>query len=118
MNKSLIVLTLTLLLSSQLLAAESSDITNFRQYSETLASSGQPDSEQLKLLAEQGIERIFYLAYSDNDTAIVAEDRKALDLGMNYAHIPVDFMNPTLRDFQQLAALMQLEPDQNTLVHC
>ena len=118
MNKSLIVLTLTLLLSSQLLAAEISDITNFRQYSETLASSGQPDSEQLKLLAEQGIERIFYLAYSDNDTAIVAEDRKVLDLGMDYAHIPVDFMNPTLRDFQQLAALMQLEPDQNTLVHC
>jgi len=27
-------------------------------------------------------------------------------------------MNPTLRDFQQLAALMQLDPDQKTLVHC
>jgi len=118
MTKTLLTLTLTLLLSGQALAAELSDITNYRQYSDTLASSGQPDSEQLKLLAEDGVKRIIYLAYTDNDTAIVAEDRKVLDLGMDYAHIPVDFMNPTLRDFQQLAAMLQLDPGQKTLVHC
>ena len=118
MIRMLIALALSLLLASQSPASDLSGITNYRQYSDTLASSGQPDSEQLKLLAEEGFKRIIYLAYNDNDTAIVAEDRKVLDLGMDYTHIPVDFMNPTLRDFQQLAAMMQLAPEEKTLVHC
>ena len=40
-----------LLLPAMSLASELSDITNFRQYSDHLASAGQPTSDQLKLLA-------------------------------------------------------------------
>lgn len=94
------------------------DITNFQRYSKTLASSGQPDSQQLQQLAEQGVERIIYLAYSDNDSAIVAEDRKVLELGMDYVHIPVHYAKPTLADFQYMAAVLQIQPDKHTLIHC
>jgi len=104
---------------SHLLANDGlADLSNYRQYNETFSSSGQPTSEHLKALAKQGYKRIVYLAYTDNDTAIHAEDRKVLELGMNYVHIPVDFMNPTLQDFQYFAAAMQTEPDKKTLLHC
>ena len=95
-----------------------SDLSNYRQYSETLASAGQPNSQHLKALADQGVERIIYLAYTNNDTAIVSEDTKALDLGMEYIHIPVDYRNPTLSDFQYMNAILQTSPDKNTLIHC
>ncbi|MFP6826905.1 MAG: hypothetical protein VB977_12475, partial [Pseudohongiellaceae bacterium] len=33
------------------------EISNFRQYSDTFASAGQPTREQFQLLADQGFER-------------------------------------------------------------
>jgi len=94
------------------------DLSNYRKYGDTLASSGQPTAEHLKILADQGVERIVYLAYTDNTNALDAADRKTLDLDMEYIHIPVHFDEPTLADFQYLEAVMQAFPDKNTLIHC
>ena len=41
------------------------DIVNYREYSATLSSSGQPDMDQLGYLREAGFERVVYLAFSD-----------------------------------------------------
>ena len=46
-------------------AADLDDISNFRQYSDSFASSGQPTKKQLKSLESAGFERIVYIAYSD-----------------------------------------------------
>jgi protein tyrosine phosphatase (PTP) superfamily phosphohydrolase (DUF442 family) len=94
------------------------EITNYRQYSDTFASSGQPDVTQLKAAADSGVKRVIYLAFTDDETAIEHEDRSVKKLGMEYIHIPVDFMAPTLTDFQQFASVMQQAPDTNTLLHC
>jgi protein tyrosine phosphatase (PTP) superfamily phosphohydrolase (DUF442 family) len=110
---------LILLLASQILQAdELTDISNFRQYNPTFASSGQPTTEQLKLVADNGVQRVIYLAFTDNETAIEDEDRTVKSLGMEYVHIPVNFDNPTLSDFQHFAAVMQSSPEMKTLLHC
>ena len=118
MKQNLLGLIVVLLVSNPVSAAELSDISNFRQYNPVFASAGQPSARQLELVAESGVERVIYLAFTDNETAIEDEDREVKSLGMQYIHIPVDFDNPTLHDFQHFAAVMQSSPEKRTLLHC
>ena len=104
--------------SSTAAASTLAEIPNYRQYSDTFASSGQPDVAQLEAAAGSGVERVIYLAFTDDETAIEHEDRSVKKLGMAYVHIPVDFMAPSLSDFQQFASVMQQASDTNTLLHC
>lgn len=99
-------------------ADELSDISNYRQYSELFSSSGQPTVLQLEKIEQQGFERVIYLAFTDNDTAIEDEDRVVKQLGMDYVHIPVDWENPTLADFKTFADVMGNENAVKTLLHC
>jgi protein tyrosine phosphatase (PTP) superfamily phosphohydrolase (DUF442 family) len=107
---------LTAISSAQ--ATDLSDVSNYRQYSDLLSSSGQPSNEQLEQAAEQGFERVIYLAFTDNDSAIEHEDSTVKTLGMDYVHIPVDFRNPTVDDFKTFATVMQQRKTAKTLVHC
>lgn len=117
MKNAIIFVSLCLYISlSQ--ASDVNEIINIRQYDDNFSSSGQPTAEQLAMVAASGTERIIYLAFTDNETAIEDEDRTVMDLGMEYVHIPVDFMKPTLADFQHFAAVMQSAPDKKTLLHC
>ena len=110
---------LILLFTVNLVAAdELSDIDNYRQYSPQFASSGQPSAEQLEDVSEAGFERVIYLAFSDNHTALESEDRVVKKLGMDYVHIPVDFENPSQQDFEDFAAVMNRDPGRRTLLHC
>ena len=108
-----------LLISAGFVAAdELSEIDNYRQYSPQFSSSGQPSAAQLKAVSDAGIERVIYLAFSDNHTAIKAEDRVVKKLGMDYVHIPVDFENPTIEDFEDFASVMNRDQEKRTLLHC
>ena len=95
-----------------------SDISNYRDYTETFSSSGQPTAKQLELLKSEGFERIIYLAFTTSETAIAKEDEIVKDLGMEYVHVPVVWEKPTASDFYTFVALMQREPDKKTLLHC
>lgn len=70
------------------------------------------------MIQEQGFERVIYLAFTDNDSAIEHEDRMVKQLGMDYVHIPVDYENPTLADFRTFAEVMGEENTVKTLLHC
>ncbi len=110
---------ITLLASNTLLAGDSlKDIPNYHQHSDFFSSAGQPSAEQLASAAEAGFERVIYLAFSDNQTAIEAEDRLVKQLGMDYTHIPVDFEQPTLQDFEDFSAILNRNKKERTLVHC
>ena len=43
-----------------LLAGPLDDIVNYREYSATLSSSGQPNADQLQSLRDAGFERVVY----------------------------------------------------------
>ncbi len=94
------------------------DILNFRQYSQTFASAGQPTAEQFELIADAGYERVIYIAFTNNQNAVPNADQIVKGLGMDYVHIPVDWNQPTSRDFYTFADAMQRYPDQKTLLHC
>ena len=94
------------------------DILNYKSYSPMFSSSGQPTREQLPLIKEAGYERVIYIAFSTVGPAIPEEDQLIKELGLDYLHIPVDFNNPTARDFNAFADAMQREPDMKTLLHC
>ncbi|MGD2167664.1 MAG: protein tyrosine phosphatase family protein [Gammaproteobacteria bacterium] len=102
-----------------LAAAQSlNDITNYREYSSTFASAGQPTQAQLPLVRNAGFERVIYIAFSTDGNAIANEDKLVRDLGMDYVHIPVVWNAPTVADFENFAAVMQRNPEQKTLLHC
>lgn len=109
---------LLIVITTAYAADEISKIDNYRQYSENFSSSGQPDATQLKALAKDGFRRVIYLAFSDNKTAIESEDRVVKSLDMDYVHIPVDFDQPTLDDFEDFASVLNRDKNVRTLLHC
>jgi len=98
--------------------AELAEIITYREYSDTLSSSGQPEEAQFRALKETGFERVVFLAFSDHQGSIANEDRVVRNLGMEYAQIPVIWDAPTPGDFYMFAGLMEREPQKKTLVHC
>ncbi|MEH6557412.1 MAG: protein tyrosine phosphatase family protein [Oceanicoccus sp.] len=95
-----------------------SKITNFRQYSATFASAGQPTREQFQILADQGFERVVYIAFTNNPNALTDADQRAKELGLEYMHVPVSFDNPLPDDFYAFADSMKRNPTKRTLLHC
>jgi len=94
------------------------DITNFRQYSATFASSGQPTKDQFSAIAENGFERIVYIAFTNNTNALPDADQVVKGLGMEYMHIPVTWDNPLPSDFYAFADSLGRDTDKKTLLHC
>jgi protein tyrosine phosphatase (PTP) superfamily phosphohydrolase (DUF442 family) len=99
-------------------ADEVAEIVNFRDYSEVLSSSGQPNAEQLQAVSNAGFERVVFLAFSDHEHSLQHEDRIVKGHGMEYAQIPIDWEAPTKSDFYMFAGLLQRAPQKKTLVHC
>jgi protein tyrosine phosphatase (PTP) superfamily phosphohydrolase (DUF442 family) len=93
-------------------------VLNYRSYSPTFASAGQPGREQFELVRDAGFERVVYIAFSDSGNAFADEDVVVKGLGMDYLHVPVTWTNPEPGDFEVFAAYMRLEPEAKTLLHC
>lgn len=110
-----LVCTLVLLTSH---ARAEPTMLNYMAYSPTLASAGQPTQDQLAGAAQDGVERVVYLALTDQDRAIPNEDRVVRELGMQFVHIPVIWQTPTVDDFETFAAVLNQDTARNTLVHC
>lgn len=94
------------------------DIVNYREYTPTLSSSGQPDASQLQSLAADGFQRVVYLAFTDQDSSFSGEDRIVRDAGMQFIQLPVNWMAPTQQDFDIFSAVMRQDKNLKTLVHC
>ena len=106
------------LASSAAFAADVEEIVNYRNYSPTFASAGQPTAEQLPAIRDAGFERIVYVAYSDQSRSLANEDRLVKDLGMQYVHIPVEWEAPTAADYHMVAAALRDNASRKTLLHC
>lgn len=103
---------------SWLAADDFGGIDNYIRYSPNFSSAGQPGADAFKKLSEAGFQRIIYLAFSDNKSALENEDRLVKSLGMDYLHIPVDFDRPAIDDFEDFAAVLNRDRTIRTLLHC
>ena len=94
------------------------EIINFRQYSDTFASAGQPSLEQFQTIADSGFERVVYIAFTNNPNALPDADQVVKGLGMEYMQVPVSFDNPLPDDFYAVSDSMQRNNEKKTLLHC
>ncbi len=94
------------------------EITNFRQYSDTFASAGQPTREQFQAIADNGFERVVYIAFTNNQNALPDADLIVKGLDMEYMQVPVDFSNPLPDEFYAFADAMERNKEKKTLLHC
>lgn len=117
-TKKFLGLILMIGLGADVFASDLSTITNYREYSPDLASSGQPLAMQFEMLKENGFERIVYLAFTNSGKAIPNEDVIVKELGMDYVHVPVIWESPTKSDFYAFADIMRRDSSKKTLVHC
>ena len=94
------------------------EIINFRQYSETFASAGQPTREQFQAIADNGFERVVYIAFTNNLNALPDADLVVKGLGMEYMQVPVDFSSPLPGEFYAFSDAMERNREKKTLLHC
>ena len=66
------------------------DIYNYQFLNEKLSSSGMPTAEQMKEVADAGVQVVINLALKTSPGALPNEDSVVESLGMKYIHIPVE----------------------------
>ncbi len=93
-------------------------IDAFLHVSFTIATSGQSTPEQFADIASAGYSLIVNLATPASSNWNPHESAIAQNLGMEYVGIPIDWENPTLSDFDELADLLDTNPERKIWVHC
>ena len=94
------------------------DISNYRRVNDQLVIGGQPNEEQVKSAADEGIRTVINMATFNPKTSLPDEEGLVRSLGMNYFHIPVDGENPKESEFDSFEKIFQQVSGEKTLVHC
>jgi protein tyrosine phosphatase (PTP) superfamily phosphohydrolase (DUF442 family) len=94
------------------------EIEAFLPLSQTIATSGQPTKEQFSTIASAGYSLVINLATPASTNWNPEENNIVESLGMEYVGIPIDWDNPTLDDFENLADSIDENPDRKIWVHC
>lgn len=91
---------------------------NFKRVSSCITTSGVVGVAALKGLRSEGY-RVLINLLPDDSTYAVARERDIVEAqGIRYVHIPVDFANPTLEDFERFVAAMDAVGDDTVHIHC
>jgi len=97
---------------------EISSIYNYHQWRSDLASAGQPEIEELEILAGKGFDWIINIGLLNTDYALDDEAGLVMAMGLRYSHIPVLFEAPSLSDFENFTAVMNASEGHKRFVHC
>ena len=93
-------------------------ILNYVVASDRLHTAGQPDSEQLLALPEQGFDLVINLATPTSPNAVAEEAQLVAQGGIDYVNIPVDWRAPTYEDFEFFSGILNQSRHDRVLVHC
>ena len=94
------------------------DIYNYLYYHDKLSSSGMPTAEQMKSVAEAGVQLVINLAPHDVPNAIPNETKLVEDLGMVYVNIPVNWNTPNEDGLNIFMDMMDANKETKIHVHC
>ena len=94
------------------------DIYNYLFYNEKLSSSGMPTPEQMKSVADAGVEMVVNLAPHDVPNAISNETELVESLGMEYINIPINWNTPNKEGLNIFMDTMDKNKDKKIHVHC
>lgn len=90
-------------------------ITNFLRIDDRITTSGQPDADGLKFIADLGVSNVLNLSFKED---LPDEVASVISLGMDYIHIPVQFEGPTDEDFAQFCEAMGYLKEEKIHIHC
>ena len=94
-------------------------IHNYRPIDAQLATSGQPDENQLAAIAAEGYDVIINLALHDDPRYSLKNEAGTVQaLGLDYVHIPVKFDAPTKDDLHAFFQAMERHAHHRVWVHC
>lgn len=93
-------------------------VYNYARISDRIATSGQPDSDEFKIIAAAGFTSVVNLAMHDSDGAIREEGYLVALSGMSYFHIPVPFDAPTAIHLRHFIQLMEMLETEKVWIHC
>jgi protein tyrosine phosphatase (PTP) superfamily phosphohydrolase (DUF442 family) len=93
-------------------------IYNYHVITPTLTTSGQPSEKQFDLIKKSGYNLVINLAPNNAENSLENEALLLKQLGLPYIHIPVDFKNPTNKDFEKFVTSMSESESEKTWVHC
>ena len=94
------------------------DIYNYIQVNDQIATGGQPTADHLRSAAAEGFITVINLATTQSPPALEDEAGLVRSLGLNYYHIPVEWDDPKESDFTAFEGLMKQIPTGKTLIHC
>lgn len=94
------------------------ELYNYKFFHEKLSSSGMPTAEQMKSVAEAGVQLVINLAPHDVKKAIPNEPELVESLGMQYINIPVNWGTPTKDGLNIFMDAMDANQDKKIHVHC
>lgn len=94
------------------------DILNYRPLTDRLLSSGMPTADQVRAIAEAGVELVINLAPFDPGHDLHDEAGLVASAGMDYLNIPVDWEAPKQGDLQAFMEAMDRNSGRKVLVHC
>ena len=93
-------------------------IINFLNIDERIASGGQPTPGEIGSLASAGFQAVINLALPASTSALADEGALVTGYGLSYVHIPVNWEQPTLDDFDQFLGCMSAFQNKKVFVHC
>jgi uncharacterized protein (TIGR01244 family) len=94
------------------------DIYNYLSLNENLSSSGMLTAEQMREVAEAGVNVVINLALKTSPGALPDEAQVVQSLGMKYIHVPVEWDNPTQQNLEDFFRAMDTHKNQKVHVHC
>ena len=94
------------------------DIYHYQFLDENLSSSGMPTADQMKEVAEAGVQLVINLAPHDAPNAIPEEGELVNSLGMEYINIPVTWRAPESEALTRFMKEMDAHAGKKILVHC
>jgi len=94
------------------------DIYNYLVYHFKLSSSGMLTADQMKSIAEAGVDLVINLAPHDVPNALPDEQRIVESLEMEYVNIPVNWGTPTRDGLNKFMDLMDANKEKKIHVHC
>tara|TARA_B100001094_G_C17835465_1_gene625304 strand:+ start:228 stop:719 length:492 start_codon:yes stop_codon:yes gene_type:complete len=95
------------------------NIYNYYKVPGFYETSGQPTSNQLKLLVKKGYEVIINLAQNSIVGKVAFNEESILEeSNIRYIHIPVDFDNPLESDFKKFVSAINNFNGKKIWIHC
>ena len=97
---------------------EIENIYNYHKIDDLFETSGQPTENELILISRKFNLVINLAPISAFEKKIINEKKILESLNVNYIHIPVDFKNPSSKDFEKFVSAINDNRDKKIWIHC